>query len=396
VNIVFASHTEMGGTFVVGSHHLAREFARAGHRVAHLGPPISPAHLIRIGRADVQRRFALWAGGGEVDQSGVINYVGLSPLPWRLALRLGAGGWNFYARTLPSMREVLERGGLWPVDVLLVDQPQLAGIETLLRPRRLVYRATDLYGQMMGSALVDEAERRIARAAHLLVGTSEPVLAHLRTLAPVPAMLLENGVEFDRFATAAAPPPEYRDIPEPRAVYAGALDGRFDAGLIHALAADPGIRIVLIGPASGDIANALSGRPNVFLLGPRPYESLPAYLQHAQIGLLPLTAHPANEGRSPMKLFEYGAAGLPVVATATRELSRRALPFVILAKEAGRFVKEVGSLVADRARAVALGRTAREASRHYGWTERAALLAGALERLAAETSAAQAGEPVVI
>jgi glycosyltransferase involved in cell wall biosynthesis len=209
-------------------------------------------------------------------------------------------------------------------------------------------------------------------------------------------MLLENGVEFDRFAAAAAPPPEYRDIPEPRAVYAGALDERFDAGLIHALAADPGIRIVLIGPASGAVVNALSDRPNVFLLGPRPYESLPAYLQHAQVGLLPLTAHPANEGRSPMKLFEYGAAGLPVVATATRELSRRALPFVILAKEPGRFVREVGSLVADRTRRAALARTARETSRRYGWTERAGLLAGALERLAGETSTALADASAVI
>jgi glycosyltransferase involved in cell wall biosynthesis len=396
VNIVFASHTEMGGTFVVGSHHLAREFARAGHRVAHLGPPVSFAHLIRIGRADIQRRFALWAGGGEVDRSGVINYVGLSPLPWRVALKLGRGGWNLYARTLPSMRRVLERAGMWPVDALLVDQPQLAGIETLLRPRLLVYRATDLYGQMMGSALVDEAERRIARAAHLLVGTSEPVLAHLRTLASGPAMLLENGVEFERFAAAAAPPPEYRDIPEPRVVYAGALDERFDTGVIHALAADPGIRVVLIGPASGTVVNALSGRPNVFLLGARPYESLAAYLQHAQVGLVPLTTHPANQGRSPMKLFEYGAAGLPVVATATRELSRRALPFVILAKEPGQFVREVGWLVADRARRAALARVAREVSRHYGWTERAGLLAGALERLEGESSTVQAGAPVVI
>lgn len=385
----------MGGTFVVGSHHLAREFARAGHRVAHLGPTVSPVHLLRIGRADVRRRFALWASGGEVDQSGVINYVGFSPLPWRLALRLGAVGWNFYARTLPSMRGVLERRGLWPVDVLLVDQPQFAGIERLLHPRLLVYRATDLYGRMMGSTLVDEAERCIARVAHLLVGTSEPVLAHLRTLSPAPAMLLENGVEFDRFAAATAPPPEYCDIPEPRAVYAGALDERFDAGVVHALAADPEIRIVLIGPASKHVANTVSGRPNVFLLGPRPYESLPAYLQHAQIGLLPLTAHPANEGRSPMKLFEYGAAGLPVVATATRELSRRALPFVILAKEPGRFVKEVRSLVADRVRRATFARVAREASRLYGWTGRTRLLVSALERLA-ETSAARAGEPAVI
>jgi glycosyltransferase involved in cell wall biosynthesis len=386
----------MGGTFVVGSHHLAREFALAGHRVAHLGPPVSPAHLIRFNRPDVRRRFALWARGGDADQGGVVNYVGMSPLPWRLALKLGPGGWNLYARTLPSMRRVIERCGLWPVDALLVDQPQLAGIETLLRPRLLVYRATDLYGQMMGGALVDAAERRIASAAHLLVGTSEPVLTHLRSLASAPAMLLENGVEFNRFAAATAPPPEYRDIPGPRAVYAGALDERFDVDSICAIAENPSVRIVLIGPATPPVASALASRPNVVLLGPRPYGSLPAYLQHAQVGLLPLTSHPANEGRSPMKLFEYGAAGLPVVATATRELSRRALPFVMLAKDACSFADEVGALVADGARRAALGRSAREASRPYGWAERAGLLAGALQRAARSASPATASAPAII
>ena len=382
MNVVFASHTEIGGTFVVGSHHLAREFARSGHRVLHMGAPVAPAHVLRLNRPGVRRRFTLWAGGGEVDGDGVVNYVGLSALPWRLALNLGPFGWHLYARTLPSLRHVLARHGLWPVEALLVDQPQLAGIEDLLRPRVLVYRATDLYREITGSAAVNAAERRIAQAAHLLVGTSEPVLAHLRSLASTaPALLLENGVEFDRFAAATVPPAEYSHIPAPRAVYAGALDERFDTGQISGLAAGGGVNIVLIGPTTSRVVDALSSHANVFLLGPRPYESLPAYLQHAQVGLLPLTRHPANEGRSPMKLFEYGAAGLPVVATSTRELVRRTLPFVVLAEDAAKFTQAVSCLVDEPSRRAALARTARAASRQYGWKERAAILAGALMRL---------------
>src|SRR5262249_44877784 len=136
-------------------------------------------------------------------------------------------------------------------------------------------------------------EARIARAAHLLIGTSAPVVDHLRALSSTPTLLLENGAEFERFAAATDLPPEYRDIPAPRAAYVGALAGRFDAGLVVALAANPGIRVVLIGPVSATIAGALASRRNVHFIGPRPYESVPAYLQHAQIGLLPLTSHPA-------------------------------------------------------------------------------------------------------
>src|SRR4029078_7338921 len=103
---------------------------------------------------------------------------------------------------------VLKRAGIWPVDALLVDQPQFAGLESLLRPRLLVYRATALYGEIMNSTLVDAAEHRIARAADLLVGTSEPVLDHLRTFASAPTLLLENGGEFDPFSAATRTPPE--------------------------------------------------------------------------------------------------------------------------------------------------------------------------------------------
>ncbi len=48
-----------------------------------------------------------------------------------------------------------------------------------------------------------------------------------------------------------------------------------------------------------------------------------------------------------MKLFEYGASGLPVVATRTAELTRRKLDFVFLANYNGvdAFASQVKNLV---------------------------------------------------
>ncbi|HKY01500.1 MAG TPA: glycosyltransferase, partial [Burkholderiales bacterium] len=175
------------------------------------------------------------------------------------------------------------------------------------------------------------------------------------------------------------PPPEYADLPGPRAVYAGALDDRFDFEQMHALAQLP-LQIVLIGPATPNASGVLGSLPNVHLLGPRPYRSLPGYLQHAQIGLLPLTRHPANEGRSPMKLFEYGAAGLPVIASATRELKRRALPFVRLAENSESFIEHARELIEAEATRVELAKIARQHSAAYAWAGRAQLLLDNLKR----------------
>ncbi|GJD78976.1 hypothetical protein [Methylobacterium gregans] len=44
-------------------------------------------------------------------------------------------------------------------------------------------------------------------------------------------------------------------------------------------------------------------------------------------GLLPLSDRPFNAARSPMKLYEYAAARLPVVYKASAELCRLGLPF---------------------------------------------------------------------
>jgi glycosyltransferase involved in cell wall biosynthesis len=92
--------------------------------------------------------------------------------------------------------------------------------------------------------------------------------------------------------------------------------------------ARPDIEFIIIGGGPDCATIAASPLRNLRLLGPRPYAMLPAYLQHAHAGILPLNDHPANAGRSPMKLYEYAAAGLPVLATRTPELVRRTLPFV--------------------------------------------------------------------
>jgi teichuronic acid biosynthesis glycosyltransferase TuaH len=65
--------------------------------------------------------------------------------------------------------------------------------------------------------------------------------------------------------------------------------------------------------------------PNVRLRGPADYARLPEVLAEHRVGLLPLNDEPTNGGRSPMKLYEYLAAGLSVVSRATEPISRQGL-----------------------------------------------------------------------
>ncbi|MBD8467491.1 glycosyltransferase [Plantibacter sp. CFBP 8798] len=296
LTIVFVSHTDAFGTFRVGSHHLAREFARLGHRVLHISTPVSLVHrVLRRGEASREEASRL---GVIVDADGVSHLVPRTVLP------AGAGG-------LPFARIFERVFGERCVDLVLVDQPTLwtSGLRHLVRT--MVYRPTDLYEDGAKARF----QRNALRTADAVVATSTAVLDALPIPTGVPSMSLPNGVELDRFAHADVAPRN------DRAVYVGALDDRFDWDAVRSMAASaPAWSFDVYGP----------GRPpaeplprNVALRGTISYDDVPAVLRSARIGVLPLSNAPVNRGRSPMKLYEYLASGLTVVTRETEVLLDR-------------------------------------------------------------------------
>lgn len=288
--VLFLSHTHVFGDFRVGSHHYARELAHLGADVVHLSTPISLAHRLtgRIPRA-VSTAVPRHANR---DDDGVTHLVPRTnlPRPW---------GTFRVARTLT-------RAGIEPrFDAVLIDQPLLWDDSVRRLAPRLVYRPTDLYPDGTKADL----QARIVADADGVVATSTEVLRALGALS-APSLVLTNGVDAARFA-----PDEGATARARRAVYVGALDARFDWPRVVAWANEhPDVTFAIAGPA----ATPPTMLPhNIEVLGPVPYADLPALLHGARVGLLPLSDDPLNTGRSPMKLYEYLAAGLAVVARGT-------------------------------------------------------------------------------
>ena len=80
------------------------------------------------------------------------------------------------------------------------------------------------------------------------------------------------------------------------------------------------------GPEMPKVRHAAAGLDGITLVGAVPHEDVPAILSAADIGVAPfdVAAHPslAHEFHwSPLKIFEYMAAGLPVVAPRIERLS---------------------------------------------------------------------------
>ena len=260
---------------------------------------------------------------------GLKNWVPLGLLPWVW----GAHLYRHLGTSLPSctvgLASTLRRADLQAPDLLVVDHPQFYNLDLALSPRRVLYRASDLFAEIHDRRVVNDIERALVARVDCVIATSEPVAQRVRDHGRANVMLFENGVEFAHMSHPVPAPAEYSRLRPRRAVYAGAIDNRFDVALLLELArARPDVEFVLIGSGTAVVEIAASRLANVHLFGTRPYADLPGYLQHASVGLLPFNAHPANAGRSPMKYYEYAAAGLPIAASLTPELARRHEPFI--------------------------------------------------------------------
>jgi glycosyltransferase involved in cell wall biosynthesis len=77
----------------------------------------------------------------------------------------------------------------------------------------------------------------------------------------------------------------------------------------------------MIGEVQTD-TSALQELPNVHLLGRRDYQSLPAYCKIFDVAILPFVVNELTLAANPLKLREYLAAGLPVVATPLPEVQK--------------------------------------------------------------------------
>ena len=195
---------------------------------------------------------------------------------------------------------------------------------------------------------------------------------------------IEWGADVERFRPEATWPAPFVRRVGTVAIFAGAF--RAWHGAVHLVRAirelrergqsDIGAVFVGDGPELQAVQSEAADLEHVTFFGPVPHEQMPAYLAAADIGVAPFdtAAHrPLSLGFywSPLKIFEYMAAGLPVVAPAVDRIPS-------LVGDGGEGVlydpRQQGGLAAalarltDPALRARLGAAARErAVREYSW-----------------------------
>jgi glycosyltransferase involved in cell wall biosynthesis len=180
--------------------------------------------------------------------------------------------------------------------------------------RTLVYFGQDDWATGEGVVqywpLYREAYKRIDdRKAEIFV-VSEELAARVSPRATV----VPNGVISDVWQPRYAAPTRIDRLARPRAIYTGTIDDRLEASLVEATARRVGSLIMLGHPGNPDVMNWLRSLENVHVFDTVGQRDLAATVQACDVGLIPHRDQAGIRAMSPLKLYEYLAAGLPVVS----------------------------------------------------------------------------------
>jgi glycosyltransferase involved in cell wall biosynthesis len=162
-------------------------------------------------------------------------------------------------------------------------------------------------------------DRALARA-DVVLAVSAHYERWLRGRVTAPVVLLGNGVEFGHFAAPrAAVPAAVAAVPRPRVGYVGKVSHFLDFVVLDRLARCGGFELVVLGPLPEETAHdvaRLREAPHAHVLGEVPYDEAPAALSGLEVALIPFRAgDPYTVGINPNKLYQYWAAGLPIVSS---------------------------------------------------------------------------------
>jgi len=253
------------------------------------------------------------------------------------------------------------------VDILMFDAGGLNifyPVEKLSSLR--IYRLSDLVAELPNQVRGRiESEREIIKRVDLVLPVSESLYEEAVKIRGTKrgVYLLPNGVDLSLFQHEYPEPIEYKRIPRPRAIFVGALSDWFDWDILKKLALmRPKVSFVVVG--RGKVPETLP--ENVHLLGPRPHESIPSYLQHVDVGLILFKNLPLIKRiERPLKFYEYLAAGLPVVSVPYGSLQNMA-PFALFGDSADTLARALDEALEISGDMEERARRKREAER-FSW-----------------------------
>lgn len=232
--------------------------------------------------------------------------------------------------------------------ILLFNHPTVVNGVMELNSPEVIYDFRDYPGEVRSGSNVDayteHAHHFLYSGASLVIASDDLLLGSARRQRP-DTVYCPDGIDYSYFGSVI-----YRQglVPEdisaivfsrkPIIGYYGTFASWFDYELLQRVAEmRPEYQFLLIGPdIDGSLqASGLAKLANVAYLGAKPYEDVASYLPFIDVGVIPFMVNERTISAFPLKMYEYMAAGRPVVSTELPKCAQH--PYVHTARNAKQF-----------------------------------------------------------
>ena len=193
-----------------------------------------------------------------------------------------------------------------------------------LKPLASIYQSLDEISQEPYIARHGiQAEFDAMKNCDIAIGTSTGLCDRHAAENGRTVHLLANAADYDTFENAInknfPQPVEMKDLAKPVIIYTGHYsDLRLDHVLVRRICTEfKEATVLFVGTyEKKDLEKeSLLTIPNLHFIGSGPIESLPAYLSHASVAIIPYKSNELTRGIYPLKINEYLAAGIPTVSS---------------------------------------------------------------------------------
>lgn len=350
---------------------LATEFAKSGSQVLFVEPSFSLFSLIKTPK----RIKSIFVTSKPGDNISVCTPFRLFPLKIRMRPFIRANMWIISIFIKRAMKKL----GL-SKPCLITCQIETAEMLPHFAEHVVCYDCIDdISAFEENPAYVSEQELFIAKKSQLVFATAKILYEKMLGINDN-VYLVPNGVNVDMFVSIPSTTysrPEDLPSTSPIIGYYGMLNPEWvDLELVFDTAKRNGNwTFVLIGILTKDIQTCPE---NVLLIEPKPFEQLPAYLKFFDVCMIPFKLNKLTEATNPVKLYEYLAAGKPVVSTKLPEIEQFHR-FVSFANNQNEFESEISRSLMENSEDKIKGR--QKIARENSWSQRCTVIKNQLNRL---------------
>ncbi len=246
----------------------------------------------------------------------------------------------------PNIKKSLSAMDFGEVDILWLSNPKLFWIANVVKYKKLIYRIPDDFSAFSEYPNINILEKEIIKRADHIFITSSTLSEKATQLGKTP-YLLKNGASFDHFSNPKDDkfPAEFNNGRK-RIIYIGTIKYWFDVDLVKKIAQSVDADIILIGKPDTDLSS-IENLENVYILGAKSYNELPAYLKHSDVAIIPFIKSELTDSISPIKLYEYCSSGIAVVTSNLKEVESLNAP-IYIAKSHDDFISGIKSYLSNK------------------------------------------------